>query len=98
MKGSPTRPFQKGRKKTGGRKPGVPNKFTRDVKEAVLNAFQQLGGEAWLVKLGRRDPKSFAALLAKTMPQGMGAGPLNDPADAAHQIRAMLVAIDTVTA
>jgi hypothetical protein len=38
------RPFQKGRKKTGGRKKGTPNKFSGEVRALVLQALHELGG------------------------------------------------------
>lgn len=57
-----------GTPKTGGRVKGTPNKITATVKEAVEVAFDKLGGVAWLVRLGRDDPRAFAALLAKVMP------------------------------
>lgn len=53
------------RPKTGaGRKKGSINKVTRDMKEAVLNAFEKLGGEDYLVRLARkkRDPHATALL------------------------------------
>lgn len=45
----------KGIPKSGGRKPGVQNKFTLGVKEAVLVAFQKL----------QEDPKTDLAAFAK---------------------------------
>lgn len=57
------------RPKTGaGRRKGVLNKFTRDLKEAVLNALEKLGGEDYLVMLGKRERRAFANLLGKAMP------------------------------
>ena len=42
----PTKRFEKGRKKTGGRKKGIQNKFTT-LKDAFINAFnsKEMGGE-----------------------------------------------------
>jgi hypothetical protein len=54
--------------KFGGRKKGTPNKLTRDIKEAILNAFEKVGGEDYLVILAKEDPKTFAALLGKVLP------------------------------
>lgn len=46
----------------------MPNKLTVSVKEAVENAFQELGGMSYLVHVGRTDPRTFCALLSKLLP------------------------------
>ena len=51
-----------------GRPKGAPNKVTAAVKEAVLNAFETVGGEAYLVTLAKSEPRTFATLLAKCIP------------------------------
>lgn len=51
-----------------GRPKGLPNKLTVSVKEAVENAFQELGGMSYLVHVGRTDPRTFCALLSKLLP------------------------------
>jgi len=56
------------RVKAGGRQKGTPNKISRDVKEAILDAFEELGGAAYLVWLGKVEPSSFATLLGKVLP------------------------------
>jgi hypothetical protein len=38
-------------------------------RQSVLEAFGRIGGVRWLVKYSKRDPKGFAGLLAKAMPQ-----------------------------
>lgn len=58
----------KGLPRTGGRLKGTPNKATRDLKEAILNAFSRVGGEDYLVKLASTDPRTFAMLVAKILP------------------------------
>jgi len=40
----PTPKFEKGRKKTGGRKPGVQNKLSIDVQKTAFEIFNALGG------------------------------------------------------
>jgi len=59
----------KGSPKYGGRKKGTPNKFTADVREAVRNAFDRLGGEDYLVALGKRDSKTFMGAFNRIIPQ-----------------------------
>ena len=54
--------------RTIGRAKGTPNKLTVSVKEAVENAFTELGGMSYLVHVGRTDPRTFCALLSKLLP------------------------------
>jgi hypothetical protein len=63
----------KRREKTGGRQKGTPNKTTSKLKEAVLNAFEQVGGTGYLVKVAQEDPKTFVTLLGKLLPAEMKA-------------------------
>jgi hypothetical protein len=59
-----------------GRPPGAPNKFSRDLREALMEATERLGrdgkGEGgavgYLMWLGRAEPKSYAMLLRAGMP------------------------------
>jgi hypothetical protein len=37
------RPFEKGRKKTGGRQKGTPNKCDMNIRDAVIEACAQVG-------------------------------------------------------
>ena len=58
----------KGGEKFGGRAKGTPNKMTIKVKEAILHAFDEVGGPAYLVKVAKEDPKVFCTLLGKVLP------------------------------
>jgi hypothetical protein len=62
---------QKGSPKTpgSGRKKGSVNKVTASVKEAVLAAFDEVGGVRYLVAVARTEPRVFIALLARCLPQ-----------------------------
>ena len=51
-----------------GRAKGTPNKITLSVREAIENAFTELGGTSYLVHVGRNDPRTFCALLSKLLP------------------------------
>ena len=61
--------------KTGGRQKGTPNKTTAALKDAILIAFEQAGGEDYLLRVANTDPKTFCTLLGKVLPmQVTGAG------------------------
>lgn len=65
--------YSPGRKKTGGRKPGVPNRMSLTVKQSVLDAFEELGGVQYLLQVAKDDPKTFCAMLAKIIPSDINA-------------------------
>lgn len=67
------------RSKTGGRKKGTPNKTTKQLKEAILEAYERAGGVEYLETIARLDPRTFVGLLAKVLPMqitGAGEGPV----------------------
>lgn len=51
-----------------GRPPGASNKITRDIREAILKAFEDAGGAAYLKTVARDNPQVFCALLGKVLP------------------------------
>ncbi|MNZ76690.1 hypothetical protein D3C78_952070 [compost metagenome] len=55
-------------RKTGGRQKGTPNKATKEVKDALAEAFEKLGGVAALVRWGREEPSEFYKLWARMLP------------------------------
>jgi len=57
-----------GKRRGAGRKRGVPNMLTANIKEAVQNAFLEVGGENYLVKVAKEDPRTFCTLLGKILP------------------------------
>jgi hypothetical protein len=62
-----------------GRKKGVQNKITREVKEMILEALDQAGGVAYLAAKAETHPQAFMALVGKVLPlqvTGAGGGPL----------------------
>ena len=70
-----------------GRPKGVPNKTTTELKQAILNAANDVGedgeGKAGLVgylrTLARSEPKAFSGLLGRVLPlqvTGEGGGPV----------------------
>ncbi len=52
----------------GGRAKGTPNKLTGSLREAILGALEAAGGQAYLEKLAKSDPRTFCALLGKILP------------------------------
>ncbi len=54
--------------KTGGRKKGTPNKLTRDMKEAIIQAFNNAGGIEYLEKVAKEDQRTFCTLLGRVLP------------------------------
>lgn len=69
--------------KTGGRKKGTPNKTTALLKDAVLKAAAEAGGEdglcGYLKTQATANPAPFLALLGKVLPMqlaGEDGGPL----------------------
>ena len=73
----------KGHAKYGGRVKGVPNKVTVSLREAIMHAFDTVGGEAYLVKVARKNPTVFCMLLARILPLHVSAsreGGLQSPA------------------
>ena len=59
---------QKGHPKWGGRPKGGQNKVTVSLRDAIMNAFETMGGEAYLVRVARQNPTVFCALLARILP------------------------------
>ncbi|WP_291511479.1 hypothetical protein [Acidithiobacillus sp.] len=51
-----------------GRPAGAVNKTTATLKAALEQSFSELGGVRWLVQLAEREPRAYAALLAKLLP------------------------------
>jgi hypothetical protein len=69
----------------GGRKRGTPNKTTTQLKEAILAAAEQAGGDGGLVKYlhdqARMNPGHFMTLLGKVLPMQV-AGDKDNPLQA----------------
>jgi hypothetical protein len=51
-----------------GRKKGVPNKLTADVKACIMSAFNDAGGREYLLRVAKTDPRTFCTLLGKILP------------------------------
>lgn len=63
-----------GQPKTGGRPPGGLNKRTVAVKDALIAAFDGLGGVPKLIEWGEENPGEFFALWVKLLPREIEVG------------------------
>lgn len=57
-----------------GRKAGVPNKFTGQLKDMILQALDGAGGAAYLQQQATENPSAFLTLVGKVLPLQIGAG------------------------
>jgi len=72
----PTPIFEKGRKKTGGRKKGAKNKLTTNIKDMLFNALndKRVGGQEEFIKwiIGtHRNKELFYTWLMKMLPTSL---------------------------
>ena len=54
-----------------GRKAGSRNKTPAALKDAILHAFDEVGGKSYLAELARKDHKTFCALLGRILPRSL---------------------------
>ena len=69
-----------------GRPPGVPNKATKALKEMILGALDQAGGEAYLLKQSQDNPTAFLTLIGKVLPTTLQGDP-NAPLATSLEVR-----------
>lgn len=67
-----------------GRPKGVPNKTTKALKDMILGALDQAGGEQYLADQAEANPRAFLTLIGKVLPSeikaehsGPDGGPMN---------------------
>ena len=58
-----------------GRPKGAANKVTRTLREMILGALDDAGGQAYLAEQARENPMAFIALLGRLLPRE----PLHSP-------------------
>lgn len=66
-----------------GRQVGSQNRITRDVREMIIAALHGAGGQAYLEKQAKKNPKAFLALVGKVLPKDLN---INTKRDAAPVI------------
>jgi len=54
-----------------GRPKGSMNASTKEMKEVLRGAFEELGGQAFLVKTAKKNPGLFFAMLNKLIPSAV---------------------------
>ena len=64
-------------KKTGGRKKGTPNKTTKALREMILAALDQAGGQDYLATCALTNPAAFLALIGRVLPTTLAGGAVN---------------------
>ncbi len=66
-------PKGKPRPPGAGRQKGTPNRMTRDVREALVEAFERAGGVDFLLGVAQSDPPTFCRMLARLVPNEIAA-------------------------
>lgn len=66
--------FIPGRRKTGGRQRGIPNKLTGTFREAVRVVYEGLGGHVAFLAWAKENPSEFYRLAARLIPAEVGEG------------------------
>lgn len=56
-------------RKTGGRKKGTPNKLSGDVRQMILGALDDVGGQRYLKEQAIDNPVAFLTLVGKVVPK-----------------------------
>jgi hypothetical protein len=65
--------FQKGVPKIGGRQKGTPNRLTTTFREAVILAFDRIGGHQAFAQWAADNPTEFYRIASRLIPAEMGA-------------------------
>ena len=81
------KPFKKGHKKLGGRKAGVPNRFPRDLRDAILAAAENVGSDGlgrdglvgYFIWLATKRPRIFVKLLLRLLSLEAKQPPVTEP-------------------
>lgn len=58
-----------GKRQGAGRKAGVPNKLNADIKDMIMGALQDAGGQAYLAKQAEDNPAAFMGLIGRVIPK-----------------------------
>ena len=67
-------PFEKGRRKSGGRLPRVTNKFTGTFREAVQVVYDGLGGHSAFLEWASKNRSEYYRIASRLIPAEMREG------------------------
>lgn len=56
-----------------GRPKGTPNKATKALKEMILGALSDVGGQSYLARQAEENPTAFLTLVGKVLPHELKA-------------------------
>lgn len=56
-----------------GRVKGTPNKITKALKEMILGALDDVGGQAYLARQAEENPAAYMTLIGKVLPLSINA-------------------------
>lgn len=62
-----------GSEKIGGRQKGSQNKITKQLKDMILGALDDVGGQAYLAQQAIDEPVAFLGLIGKVLPTTLNA-------------------------
>jgi len=79
-----------GAPKTGGREKGTPNKVTKQLKELILGALDDAGGQAYLERQAEENPTAFLTLIGKVLPTTLS-GDAENPLKVFTQVAYVIV-------
>jgi hypothetical protein len=71
--------FKGQRPEGAGRRPGSPNKNTKALKDMILGALSDVGGQAYLARQAEENPGPFLTLIGKVLPITLATDPNNVP-------------------
>jgi hypothetical protein len=68
--------YRKGKPRppNSGRKRGTPNKVTKELRDLVLGALEDAGGQKYLAQQAKLEPSAFLSLLGKCLPKDIKVG------------------------
>lgn len=66
--------FQPGKRKSGGRLRGTPNRLTGAFREAVLHVYNSLGGHNAFLEWARENPSEYYRIAARLIPVELRSG------------------------
>ena len=64
-----------GKRQGAGRPKGSVNKMSAELKEMILGALEESGGQAYLVEQAKSSPAAFMTLLGKVLPMTVASDP-----------------------